>query len=165
MQFAVNTSRIDPYRNFKFRVSWDGKVVAGVSKVSPVKRSTELVEHRDGSDVSTARKSPGRSAFENITLERGLTHDIEFETWANLVYSVEGDAGVSLLNFRKDITIDVHNLQGSKVLSWQIFRCWVTEYTALPELDANANVIAFESLVLAHEGFQRDTAVAEPAEF
>lgn len=165
MEFAVNTSRIDPYRNFKFRVNWDGTDVAGVSKVSGLKRTSEIVEHRSGADVSTSRKSPGRTAFEGITLERGITHDHAFEEWANLVYSAEGDAGVSLRNFRKDIMIDVYNLQGVKVLSWQVFRCWVTEYTALPELDANANTIAFETLMLAHEGFERDLAVVEPTEF
>lgn len=165
MEFAVNTSRIDPYRNFKFRVNWDGTDVAGVSKVSGLKRTTEIVEHRDGRDVSTSRKSPGRSAFEGITLERGITHDHAFEEWANLVYSPEGDAGVSLRDFRKDLMIDVYNLQGTKVLSWQVFRCWVTEFTALPELDANANVIIFESVMIAHEGFQRDVAVVEPTEF
>ncbi|WP_118136807.1 phage tail protein [Oceanicella sp. SM1341] len=164
MQFAVNTARIDPYKNFKFRVSWDGRTVAGVSKVSGLKRTTEMVEHRDGADVSTARKSPGRSAFETIMLERGITYDHAFEDWANLVYSPEGDAGVSLRRFRKDIMIDLYNLQGVKVLSWQVFRCWVSEFTALPELDANANAVAFESIGITCEGFTRDVAVAEQAE-
>jgi len=164
MEFAVNTRRIDPYKNFKFRVVYDGQVVAGVSKVSGLKRTTEVVEHRAGGDPSTARKSPGRSAFEPITLERGITHDHSFEEWANLVYSPEGDGGVSLQGFRKDIMIDLYNLQGVKVMSWQVFRCWVTEYTAVPELDANANAVAFESIAIAHEGFDRDIAVTEQLE-
>jgi len=164
MEFSVNATRIDPYKNFKFRVVWDGQPVAGVSKVSGLKRTTEMVEHRSGGDLSTPRKSPGRSSFETLTLERGITHDHAFEEWANLVYSVEGDAGVSLAQFRKDIMIDLYNLQGVKVMSWQVFRCWVSEFTAVPELDANANAVAFETVAITHEGFARDTAVVEVAE-
>lgn len=164
MEFAVNTTRIDPYKNFKFRVVWDGQAVAGVSKVSGLKQTREVVSHRHGGDLSTKRNSPGVTTFEAITLERGITHDHSFEEWANLVYSVEGDAGVSLKDFRKDIMIDLYNLQGVKVLSWQVFRCWVSEMTAVPELDANGNAVAFETIVLQNEGFQRDEAVVEVAE-
>jgi phage tail-like protein len=162
--FTVNTARIDPYKNFKFRVRWDGKVVAGVSKVSMLKRTTEVVSHREGGDLSTQRHSPGKSSFEPITLERGITFDPEFEQWANLVYSTEGDGAVSLANFRKDIRIELLNLQGTVVRAYNVFRCWVAEYTAQPELDANANTIAFETLVLRNEGFERDAAVVEVAE-
>lgn len=164
MEFPVNTYRIDPYKNFKFRISWDGKVVAGVSKISGLKATREVVSHRHGGDLSTKRHSPGVTTFEPVTLERGITHDHAFEDWANKVYSVEGDAGVSLRDFRKDIVIDLYNLQGVKVLSWQVYRCWVSEMTALPELDANGNAIAFETIVLQNEGFQRDLAVVEVAE-
>lgn len=164
MEFTVNTQRIDPYKNFKFRVVWDGQVVAGVSKVSGLKQTREVVSHRNGGDLSTKRHSPGVTTFEAITLERGITHDHGFENWTNKVYSVEGDAGVSLKDFRKDIMIDLYNLQGVKVLSWQVFRCWVSEMTAVPELDANGNAVAFESLVLQNEGYQRDEAVVEVAE-
>lgn len=163
-QFTVNTSRIDPYKNFKFRVKWDGQVVAGVSKVSALKRTTEVVSHREGADISTPRHSPASSKFDPITLDRGITFAPEFEEWANLVYSTEGDGAVSLANFRKDIMIDFLNLQGTVIRSYRIFRCWVSEYTALPELDANANAIAFEMIVLQNEGFERDEAVVEVAE-
>ena len=164
MQFSVNTTRIDPYKNFKFRVSWDGQVVAGVSKVSALKRTTEVVSHREGGDVSTPRHSPASSKFEAITLERGITFAPEFEAWANLVYSTEGDGAVSLAGLRKDISIEMLNLQGTVIKRYNVFRCWVSEYTALPELDANANAIAFETIVLQNEGFERDTDVAEEAE-
>ena len=164
-QFSVNTHRLDPYKNFKFRVVIDGAVVAGVSKVSGLKRTTEVITHRDGGYVNTMINAPGQSKFEPITLERGLTHDTVFENWANLVYSAEGDGSISLRNFRKDLIIELYNLQSQKVLAWNIFRAWVSEYSAVPELDANANSVAFESLVLQHEGFQRDTDVAEPNEF
>jgi len=163
-QFAVNSSRIDPYKNFKFRLNWDGEVIAGVSKVSALKRSTEVVSHREGGDVSTDRHSPGKSSFDPITLERGISFDPAFEAWANLVYSTEGDGAVSLANFRKDILIEMMNLQGTVVKRYRVFRCWVSEFTALPELDANANAIAFETLVLQNEGFERDEAVGEVAE-
>jgi phage tail-like protein len=164
MQFTVNAARIDPYKNFKFRVVWDNQPVAGISKVSGLKRTTEVVSHRDGGDLSTKRQSPGVSTFEPITLERGITHDPAFEAWATLVYSPQGDAAVSLRNFRKDLIIELYNLQGVKVRAWRVFRCWVSEFTAVPELDANANAIAIETLVLQNEGFERDEAVVEAAE-
>ena len=163
-KFSVNTHRFDPYKNFKFRIKWDGRYVAGVSKVSALKRTTELVNHREGGDPSTDRISPGRTKFEPITLERGVTHDPEFETWANLVYNTDGDAAISLKNFRKDIILELLNLQGNVVKSYKIFRCWVSEYQALPELDANANAVAIEMMVLQNEGWERDLAVTEPTE-
>jgi len=163
-KFSVNVRRIDPYKNFKFRVKWDGQVVAGVSKVSALKRSTEVVSHREGGDVSNERLSPGRSKFEPITLERGITFDPEFEKWANLVYNTEGDGAVSLANFRKDIYIEMLNLQGTVVRAYRVFRCWVSSYTAEPDLDANANAIAFETLVLQNEGFERDPDIVEKLE-
>lgn len=164
LPFPVNTQRIDPYKNFKFRVRWDGQVVAGVSRVSGLKRTTEVVSHREGADISTPRHSPGASSFEAITLERGITFAPEFEAWANLVHSAEGDGAVSLLNFRKNIRIEVLNLQGTVVRAYNVFRCWVSEYTALPELDANANAVAFETIVLQNEGFERDGDVSEETE-
>jgi phage tail-like protein len=163
-QFTVNTSRIDPYKNFKFRVKWDGQTVAGVSKVGALKRTTEVVSHREGGDLSTPRHSPASSKFEPIMLERGISFAPEFQEWANLVYNHQGDGAVSLKNFRKDITIELLNLQGTVVRAYQVFRCWVSEYTAQPELDANANAIAFESITVQNEGFQRDEAVVEVAE-
>lgn len=164
MEFAVNTYRIDPYKNFKFRVVWDGQPVAGISKCSGLKATREVVSHRHGGDLSTKRLSPGVTSFEPVVLERGITHDKAFAEWANKVYSVEGDAAVSLKDFRKDIMIDLYNLQGVKVLSWQVFRCWVSEMVAVPELDANANAIAIESITLQCEGFQLDSSVTEVAE-
>jgi phage tail-like protein len=163
-QFTVNATRIDPYRNFKFQVIWDQRTVAGVSKVSALKRTTEVVDHREGNDISTPRRSPGRTTFEPLTLERGVSFDPEFSAWANLVYSTEGDAAVSLRNFRKDITINLLNLQGVVVRSYWVFRCWPSEYTALPELDANANAIAIQMLVLQNEGWELDPGVTEQAE-
>ena len=169
-QFSINTHRIDPYKNFKFRVKWalepggPLEVVAGVSKVSALKRTTEVVSHREGNDISTPRHSPASSKFDPITLDRGITFDPAFEAWANLVYSPEGDGGVSLLNFRKDLRIEFLNLQGTVVRAYNVFRCWVSEYTALPELDANANAIAFEMMVLQNEGYERDLSIVEVAE-
>ena len=168
-QFPINPTRIDPYKNFKFRLVWDDEGVkgpiAGVSKVSGLKRTTEPVTHRDGGDISTKRHSPGVSTFEPITIERGITHDLAFEKWATKVYSTAGDGAMSLLHFRKDITIELYNLQGVKVKAWQVFRCWPSEFIAVPELDANANAVAFETIVLQNEGFARDEAVVETPEF
>ena len=163
-QFTVNTHRFDPYKNFKFRIKWDGKYVAGVSKLSALKKSTEPVTHREGGDPSTSRVSPSTWSFEPITVERGVTHDPEFEDWANLIYNTDGDAAISLKNFRKDIIIELLNEQGSVAKAYRIYRCWVSEYTALPELDANGNAVAIESMVLQNEGWERDTEVPEPEE-
>jgi phage tail-like protein len=163
-QFSVNTHRYDPYKNFKFKVKWDGVYVAGISKVGALKQTTEVVEHREGGDPSTVRKSPGQTKYDPITLERGVTHAPEFEEWANLVNNIQGDAAMSLKNFRKDIILDVFNLQGTKVLSYNIFRCWVSEYSAVSELDASGNAVIIQSVTLQHEGWSRDEAVTEPAE-
>ncbi len=165
-EFTVNPRRFDPYKNFKFRVKWDGRYVAGVSKVSALSRTTEVVEHREGGDPSTSRKSPGRTSYEAITLERGVTHDIDFEQWANKVWNFGAGAGseVSLADFRKDIIIDVFNEAGQKVLAYNVYRCWVSEFQALPELDANANAVALQTLKLENEGWERDLSVTEPTE-
>jgi len=165
-KFTVNAQRFDPYKNFKFRVKWDGKYVAGISKVGMLKRSTDPVEHREGGDPSTSRKSPGKTKYEPITLERGVTHDTEFEIWANKVWNLGSGLGseVSLADFRKDIIIEVYNEAGQIVLAYKVFRCWVSEYQALPELDASANAIAIQHITLQNEGWERDYEVAEPKE-
>jgi len=161
-QFSINTYRYDPYKNFKFRVWWDGKPVAGISKVSALKRTTEVVKHREGGDPSSSRKSPGRTEYEAITLERGVTHDPEFENWAHRVWDF--GAETSLKDFRKDILIEMFNEAGQKVLAYKIYRCWVSEYTALPDLDANANAVAIQNIKLENEGWERDPNVTEPTE-
>ena len=166
-QFTVNAHRFDPYKNFKFRLKWDGQYVAGLSKLSGgLKRMTEVVKHREGGDPSTTRKSPGRTEFEAITLERGVTHDTSFEAWANKIWNLGAGLGseVSLADFRKDIILDVMNEAGQKVLSYKIYRCWVSEYQALPDLDANANAIAIQHIKLENEGWERDLSVTEPTE-
>jgi phage tail-like protein len=163
-QFSVNADRIDPYSNFRFLVLFGADVVAGVSKVSGLKRTIEPIQHRDGGDLSTKRLTPGLTSFEPITIERGISHDTAFEEWALSAYHPEGAGLVSLANFRKDLTIELYNLQGVKVRAWNAFRCWVSEFTAVPELDANAGAIAFESVVVQNEGFIRDAAVVEVKE-
>jgi phage tail-like protein len=137
-QFSVNAQRFDPYKNFKFRIKWDGKYVAGVSKVGALKRTTEVVKHREGGDPSSSRKSPGRTEYEAISLERGVTHDKEFEQWANKVWNFGSGLGseVSLKDFRKDIIIELYNEAGQLAVAYKLFRCWVSEFQALPDLDA-----------------------------
>lgn len=165
-EFTANAQRFDPYKNFKFRLKWDGKYVAGISKVGALKRSTEVVEHREGGDPSTSRKSPGRTKYEAITLERGVTHDKEFEQWANKAwqYGVKLGQEVSLKDFRKDVILEVYNEAGQLVIAYNIYRCWVSEFQAMPDLDANANAVAIESIKLENEGWLRDTSVQEPTE-
>ena len=165
-QFSVNTDRFDPYKSFKFRVKWDGRYVAGISKVSALKRTTEVVEHREGGDPSTTRRSPGATRYEAITLERGVTHDPEFEKWANKVWNFGAGLGteVSLKDFRKDIIIELYNEAGQLAKAYKVYRCWVSEYQALPDLDANANAVAIETIKLENEGWERDYEVTEPTE-
>jgi phage tail-like protein len=163
--FTVNATRHDPYKNFKFRVKWDGKYVAGISKVGMLKRTTDVVKHREGGDPSSSRKSPGRTEYDAIMLERGVTHDLNFEQWANKVWQINGGATeISLKDFRKDLILDVFNEAGQKVISYKIYRCWVSEYQALPDLDANANAVAIQHIKLENEGWERDVSVTEPSE-
>jgi phage tail-like protein len=164
--FSVNPSRFDPYKNFKFRVRWDGRYVAGVSKVGALTRTTEPVEHREGGDPSTVRRSPGQTKYEAISLERGVTHDQEFERWANKVWNFGSGLGseVSLRDFRKDIILEVYNEAGQLVLAYRIYRCWVSEYQALPEMDASGNAVAIQTIKLENEGWERDVSVSEPTE-
>lgn len=165
-QFSVNAQRFDPYKNFKFRVKWDGRYVAGVSRVSALRRTTEVITHREGGDPSSARMSPGQSRYEPITLERGVTHDVEFERWANKIWNYGSGLGaeVSLRDFRKDMIIEVMNEAGQVAIAYKVFRCWVSEYQALPELDASANAVAIQTIQLQNEGWERDYAVTEPTE-
>jgi len=165
-EFSVNPTRFDPYKNFKFRVKSDGRYVAGISKVSALKRTTEVVEHRQGGEPSTSRKSPGRTKYDAVTLERGVTHDTEFEKWANKVWNFGSGLGaeVSLKDFRKDIIIEVYNEAGQLALAYKVFRCWVSEFQSLPDLDANANAVAIQHIKLENEGWERDVDVTEPTE-
>jgi phage tail-like protein len=172
-KFTINPNRFDPYKNFKFRVKWAANgYVAGVSKVSALKRTTENVEHREGGDPSSSHKSPGRTKYEPITMERGVTHDPEFEAWANQVWNFgnaqapadQREREVSLKNFRRNLTIDVFNEAGQKVISYKVYRAWVSEFTAQADLDANANAVLIQSIKIEHEGWERDVSVKEPAE-
>ena len=165
-EFTTNARRFDPYKNFKFRLRWDGRYVAGVSKVSALKRTTEVVTHRHGGDPSSSRKSPGRSEYDALTLERGITHDVDFEQWANKVWNFGSGLGseTSLADFRKDIVLEVYNEAGQLSIAYKVFRCWVSEFQAVPELDANANAVAIQTLKLENEGWERDYDVTEPTE-
>lgn len=174
-EFPKQTYRYDPYLNFRYRLKWDGKYVAGVSKVSALTRATQVITHRAGGDPTTPRRIPGQREFAAITLERGVTHDLAFEQWANKVWDYtnmtiddqQGGAGnqvVSLSDFRKDIILEMYNEAGQKVLAYNIYRCWPSAFVAMPELDANGNVVAIASLTLENEGWERDTSVSEPDE-
>ncbi len=165
-QFSINPQRFDPYKNFKFRIKWDGRFVAGVSKISALKKTTETVQHREGGDPSSARKSPGQTTYDAITLERGVTHDTDFEQWANKVWNFGSGLGaeVSLRDFRKDVIIEMYNEAGQLAVAYKVYRCWVSEFQALPELDASGSAIAIQMIKLENEGWERDYDVTEPAE-
>ena len=166
-QFSGNAERVDPYKNYKFRLRLpDGTYVAGLSKVSALKRTTEVAKHRKGGVPSSSRKSPGQTEYEAITLERGVTHDIEFERWANKVWNYGSDLGqeVSLEDFRKDLILEVYNEAGRPTLAYRLYRCWPSEYQAAPDLDASVSAVAIEILKLENEGWERSSDFSESDE-
>lgn len=165
-QFRGNAQRSDPYKNFTFRVKWEGRYVAGISKVRGLEHGTEVVEHREGGHPSPSRTSPGRSTSEAITLERGVTHDIEFEQWASKIWNLGSGRGpeFSRKDFRKDLIVERYEEAGQMVLAYKVFRAWVSEYQAFPDLDADANAVAIQTLTLENEGRERDEDVVGPSE-
>lgn len=166
VEFSVNPTRFDPYKNFKFRIKWDGKYVAGLSKISALRRTTEVIRYREGGDPSSSRKPPGRTEYDPITLQRGVTHDLEFEQWTNKVWNYGSALGseVSLKDFRKDIIIEFYNEAGQLAIAYKVYRCWVSEYEALPDLDANSNAVAIQHIKIENEGWERDESIIEPTE-
>jgi phage tail-like protein len=163
-RFTVNSTRFDPYLGYRFKVKWDGQYVAAVNKCGALKKTTEVTAWYEGGDSSGPHQIPGKTKYDPITLEAGVTHDTAFEEWANKVNNTKGDAATSLATFRKDISIEVFNHQGQKVMAYNVFRCWVSEYQALPQLDAGANAVMISTVKLENEGWERDTSVAEPKE-
>jgi phage tail-like protein len=161
-KFTVNSTRFDPYLGYRFQIKIDGQSVAGLNKCSALKKTTEVTPWYEGGDASGPHQIPGKTKYDPITLEAGVTHDTTFEAWANKVNNFQGDAAMSLATFRKDISIEVYNHQGQKVLSYNVFRCWVSEYQALPQLDAGGNAVMISTIKLENEGWVRDTSVAEP---
>jgi phage tail-like protein len=168
-EFKKATYRYDPYKNFRFKIKWDGNYVAGVNRVSGLSRTTQVVTFREGGDPSTVHKSPGQTEYGAISLERGVTYDEEFERWANKVWSYKNSTDnaeqlVSLKDFRKDIIIELYNEAGQKVLAYNVYRCWVSEYQPLPDLDSSDSAVAIQMIKLENEGWERDSAVKEPDE-
>jgi len=167
--FVKNAHRYDPYKNYKFRVKLKGtdgnfRVVMGVSKVGALKRTTEVVKHRSGGENSTDHKSPGRTSYDGITMERGITHDREFEKWANMVHPYSGDSGMDLVNYKRDLMLEVMNEKGHVAFRYFLFDCWISEFTSMPDLDANANAVAIENIKIELEGWNRDPDTKEPDE-
>lgn len=162
--FVVNAHRKEPYKNFKFQLEWDNKPVMGISKVSSLKRTTEVVKHRDGANNSYDIKSPGRTSYEGITIERGITHDAEFANWAAKVHSYETDSLMDLAGYKKELTLVVMNEKNQPAFRYALHGCWVSDYTAMPDLDANANAIAIESMKIEVDGWEREGATTEPDE-
>ncbi len=165
-EFPVNPTRLDPYKNFKFRVKWDGNYIPAISRVTGLMRNTAIIDHREGGDPSTSRKSPGLTEYQPVRLERGLTDDTAFEDWANLVWRLGEALGSesSLNEFRKDVRIELYNEAGQLVRAYNVYRCWPSEYQALPDLDSNESAIAIERIILENEGWERDSSVTEPVQ-
>jgi phage tail-like protein len=160
-RMTAQTNRFDPYRNFRFRVKWDGQYVAGMTKMGALKRTTEMVEFREAGENIVSRKLPGKSSYQAVSLEAGITYDTAFEDWANLVNDFASHSITNLGEFRKNITLDIFNEAGVKALSYNLYRAWVSEYQALPDLDSSANAVAITTIKLEYEWFERDEAVVE----
>jgi phage tail-like protein len=164
MRMSASTNRFDPYRNFRFKVKWDGLYVAGLSKMTGLKRSTEMTEWREAGENIVARKLPGKTKYEAVTLEAGITYDTAFEDWANLVNDFASHSITSLRDYRKNVTVDVFNEAGVKALSYNLYRAWVADYQAVPDLDASANAVAITTIKLEYEWFEREAATVESAD-
>jgi phage tail-like protein len=165
-QFPINTNRFDPYKSYRFLVYFDKSTtpVAGVSKVTGMKRSTDPIEYKEGGNA-LSRKGMGRTKYDPITLERGITHDSDFEDWANAAQLLDKSVPTqSLKALRKTLQVVLLNEQGLPVHGYTVYRCWVSEYQALPDLDAGTNAIAIEHIKLEHEGWEHDPTVKEPTE-
>ena len=162
--FQKNANRIDPYKNYKFQLKWDGRTVLGVMKVGPLKRTTNVITHRSGGENSVDHKTPGRTTYDAVTLERGITWDLEFENWANKVHPYAGDTAMDLVNYRKDVVLEVLDEKGHVARRFFLYHCWVSEFQTLPALDSSANAIAIETLKLELEGWDRDLSLTEPDE-
>jgi phage tail-like protein len=164
--FTANIDRVDPYKNYAFWVYLDKSTtpVAGVSKVSGLKRTTAKIEYKQGGDPVT-RKSIGRTEYDPITLERGVTHDSDFEEWANAAQVLDKGAPVtSLKNLRKEVRIELLNEEGQPVHRYLVHRAWVSEFQILSDLDAGANAVVIEHIKLEHEGWEHDLTLQEPVE-
>jgi phage tail-like protein len=162
--FPANAHRFDPYKNFKFRLKDGERTVLGVSKVGTLKQTTQVVTYRSGGDNTWERKSPGRTTYDAIMLERGITQDRDFERWAKQVSSWDGDPTKDLVGYKRELTLEVMNEKGQVAMRCFLHECWVSEYTAMPELDASGNAIAVESVKLELEGWSRDESTTEPDE-
>lgn len=163
--FTVNINRFDPYKTFRFQIFFGTSTtpVALMSKMTGgLKRSSTVIEYPEAGNMIIL-KGLGRTKYEPITLERGLTHDSDFEDWANATQVLDtGHPKQNLAALRKDIRIVLLNEQGQPVYAYKVYRCWVSEYQALPDLDAGANTIAIEHIKLENEGWERDLSVTEP---
>jgi phage tail-like protein len=162
--FVKNANRIDPYKNYKFQLKWDGATVLGVMKASALKRTTNVITHRSGGENSVDHKTPGRTTYDGVTLERGVTWDLTFEAWANKVHPYAGDTAMDLVSFRKECALEVMNEKGQVAKRYLLHGCWVSDYQALPALDSSANAIAIESIKIEMEGWERDLSLTEPDE-
>jgi phage tail-like protein len=164
--FTVNILRYDPYKTYRFLVYFqpESEPVAAVSKVGALKRTSDVIEYKEGGNA-IIQKGLGRMKYDPIMLERGITFDTEFEEWANAPQVLSsGAASTSLASLRKELTIVLLNEEAQPVMQYFVHRCWVSEFQALPELDAGANAIAIEHIKLENEGWERDLSLGEPLE-
>jgi phage tail-like protein len=151
-------SKFDPFRKCKFRIKIDGAVVAGLTKCSALTISVENHDFRAGDHDGFKQKLPGLVSFQPITLEQGVTNDKTFEKWATVMSNYVGNKGTDAEKkpdeFRKDIDILVYNLNNEQVKAYRVYNCWVSKYTALPDLDANSSDVMIQTLELQNEGIQ-----------
>jgi len=164
--FPVNTTRYDPYKSYRFLVYFGTSTtpVAAVSKITALKRSSDVIEYKEGG-YNIILKGLGRTKYDPITLERGVTQDLDFITWADAAQKLDqGHPVTSLANLRREVRLQLLNEEGQPVHGYIVHRCWVSEFQALPDLDAGANAIALEHIKLENEGWEVDPTIVEPKE-
>jgi phage tail-like protein len=161
--FPANLSRYNPYATYRFLVYFgpSPEPVAAVSKVSAIKRMADVIEYKEGGNAIIL-KGLGRMKYDPITLERGVSQNKDFITWANYAQVLDhGHPTTSLANLRQELSIVLLNEEAQPVLRYLVHRCWVSEYQALPDLDAGANAVAIEHIKLENEGWEQDLTLAE----
>jgi phage tail-like protein len=161
--FQANATRYDPYKNFKFRVKWDGAYIPGISRVSGLGMVFQAAEHREGAEPNVVHRAPGVLSYETITLERPIGPDTAFEDWAKLVTPATAGAGASHGAHLKTVRVEVLNQAGQPLLAYDVYHCWPSVYRPLPDLVEGSRPRPIESITLVHDGWERDPAVVYPA--
>ena len=138
--------RSDPYGIAHFEIEIDGMRESGFLKVSGLEGRVEVEEYREGGDFGV-RKAPGSVSYSNIVVSRGMTSSTELWDWWERVRNGDVD--------RRNLSIVMLDDSRQAVARWQVQSAWPVRYSA-PDLNAESDDVAIETLELTHEGIDRD---------